>query len=524
MRSILLLLAAALNVHAADWPQWRGPLRNGIVPDSPKLLNAFPAEGLKELWESEEIPTNDEGGLSSPVVADGRVIVGLVWHRDVPSETRQIGELVLRQLGHQSVKSLGKELVEKLETTRESLPPTLRGKKLEEFAQKFAEENFDVKQQQLYTGWLTKRFTKGKLALPLAVLETLDSNKDRVFASEAEMKAWLDAQGWSDAVKGEIVSAVPPTKRVADDAVMCLDFETGKTLWKAALPGESVGRGASSTPCVADGKIFAVGSRRVWCMNPSDGKVLWEAPFPKKKSTGSSPLFMDGVLVVNADQLIGFDSATGKELWRQEKAGGGNASPVPWAVGGRKMVICNGKDLTAVDLKTGELLWTAEAGGDSTPAIEDDVLAVQSRRPALGLVAYRISSEKAELMWKHPIEALRTQSSPIVKDGHVYLTDDNYHYCFEAATGRAAWKAQAQTTISSPVLADGKLFAMANNGNSVLMISADPAAYTSLGRATVKAQWVPSPCIANGKLILRMKDKVKAWALTPVVEGAPTRP
>ena len=43
----------------------------------------------------------------------------------------------------------------------------------------------------------------------------------------------------------------------------------------------------------------------------------------------------------------------------------------------------------------------------------------------------------------------------------------------------------------------------------------DPKAYTSRGRATVKAQWVPSPSIANGKLILRMKDKVKAWALTP---------
>ncbi len=56
---------------------------------------------------------------------------------------------------------------------------------------------------------------------------------------------------------------------------------------------------------------------------------------------------------------------------------------------------------------------------------------------------------------------------------------------------------------------------MANNGNSLLMISTDPKAYTSLGRATVKAQWVPSPSIANGKLILRMKDRVKVWALTP---------
>jgi len=96
------------------------------------------------------------------VVSDGRVIVGLVCHRDVPSDTRQIGELVLRQLGHQSVKSLGKELVEKIVKARESLPPTLRRKKLEEFAQKGAEENFDAKQRQLYTGWITKRFTKEK--------------------------------------------------------------------------------------------------------------------------------------------------------------------------------------------------------------------------------------------------------------------------------------------------------------------------------------------------------------------------
>ena len=515
MRSFFLLLAASLTVHAADWPQWRGPLRNGIAPDSPKLFDKLPADGLKELWESEEIPTNDEGGLSSPVVSGGRAFVGLVWHRDLPSETRQIGEMVLRQLGHQSTNSLGEALVKKIEETRESLPPTLRGKKLEEFSDKFAAENFDKKQRQLYSGWVSKRFAKGKLAIPLAALDALDKQKEHVFSNEAEMKTWLDAQGWSDDVKQQIVSAVPPTKRVADDAVLCLDFATGKTLWKATLPGESVGRGASSTPCVADGKVFAIGSRRVWCVNVSDGKVLWEVPFAKKKSTGSSPLFMDGMLIVNADPLIALDAATGKELWRQEKAGGGNASPVPWETGGKKFVICNGKDLSAVDLKTGALVWTAPAGGDSTPAIAGDILAVQSRKPELGLVAYRISTEKAEQLWKHPIDALRTQSSPILHEGHVYLTDDNNHYCFDAVTGQVAWQAQAQTTISSPVLVDGRLFAMANNGNNLLMISTDPKTYTDLGRATVRAQWVPSPSIAEGKLILRMKDKVKAWALTP---------
>ncbi len=506
-------LTAAFTTHAADWPQWRGPLRNGVVPDSPKLLEALPEEGLKELWTSEEIPSNDEGGLSSPVVAGGRVIVGLVWHRDFPSETRQIGELVLRQLGHQSTKSLGEALVAKIEKTRMELPPTLRGGKLEEFAKKFAEENFDAKQRQLYTGWLTKRFTKGKLAIPLDVLEKLDANKEHIFKSEAEMKSWLEAQGWSDDARQQIIAAVPPTERKAEDALMCIDFETGKTVWKVSLPGEPVGRGASSTPCVADGKVFAVGSRRVWCVSLADGKVLWQSPFAKKKGTGASPLFFDGAVVVNADGLFALDAATGKELWKQEKAGGGNASPVPWEVDGKKIVVCNGRDLSAVDVKTGKVLWTAEAGGDSTPSIGGGILAVQSRKKELGLVAFRITPEKAEKIWNFPIDALRTQSSPIVHDGHVYLTDDNTHYCFAAATGEVAWKNQAQTTISSPLIADGKLFTMANNGNSLLMVAAEPKTYISLGRATVKAQWVPSPSIANGKLILRMKDSVKAWSL-----------
>lgn len=515
MKPLALLLAVSLTANAADWPQWRGPLRNGILPDSPKLLDKLPEAGLKELWESESIPANDEGGLSSPVIAGGLVIVGLVWHRDLPSETRQIGELVVRQLGHMNVRSLGADLIAKIEQTRETLPPTLRGKKLEEFSSKFIDENLPKKDQQLFGNWISRRFQKGKFAIPLDVLEALEKNREQVFANEAEMKAWLDAKGWSDDVKKQIIDAVPPTKRIAEDAVIAIDFATGKTVWKASQPGLPAGRGASSTPCVADGRVYAVGSKRVWCVNLSDGKTVWEAPFPKKKAVGSSPLVSDGVLVVNADHLVGFDAATGKELWRQEKAGGGNASPVPWEAGGKKFIICNGKELAAVDLKTGAIAWTAEAGGDSTPGIAGDILAVQSRRPDLGLVAYRISPEKAEQLWKFPIDARRTQSSPIIHGGHVYLMDDNSHYCFEAQTGKKMWEAQAQSTISSPLLVDGKLFALAGNGNNLLMVSPDPAAYTDLGKALVRAQWVPSPSIADGRLVLRMKDKVKAWSLTP---------
>jgi hypothetical protein len=56
---------------------------------------------------------------------------------------------------------------------------------------------------------------------------------------------------------------------------------------------------------------------------------------------------------------------------------------------------------------------------------------------------------------------------------------------------------------------------MANNGNTLLMIKAQRTAREEIGRATVRAQWVPSPCIAGDRLVLRMKDRLKCWSLAP---------
>src|SRR5207248_1694198 len=70
-----MLLAAALTLplllsaplRADDWPQWRGPHRDGAW-NEPGILTSFPAEGLKVRWRA---PVG--GGFSSPVVAQGRV-------------------------------------------------------------------------------------------------------------------------------------------------------------------------------------------------------------------------------------------------------------------------------------------------------------------------------------------------------------------------------------------------------------------------------------------------------------------
>jgi len=515
MKSAAFLLVSSIAaVAAADFPQWRGPQRNGVLADSPKLLDTMPKEGLKELWESEKIPANDEGGLASPVVVDGKVYISVIWHRNEPSATRQINEIIVRNLGWQNPQAIGQATIDKLEQTRMNLDPKLRGGKLEEFTQKWMEENLDKKQQQLFAGWVKARFVKGKQALPLDVLAALDKQTDKTYASEAELKAWLDAQGWSDMVKTQILAAVPPTIRMANDAIVCLELATGKTLWKTELPGAPVGRNGSATPVVADGKVFAIASTRVWAVDAATGKLAWETPLERKRGIGSSPLVLDGLLVANLDRLVAFDAKTGKEAWKQDKAGGGHSSPVAWKAGDKTLILCNGRaGLDAVDLKSGAVAWTAPGGGDSTPSISGDTLVVQTRKPDIGLVCYALSTIGATKRWNFPIDARRTQSSPIISGGVVYFIEDDDAYCFDLGTGSQRWMQPFPAQISSPLLADGKLFVLGNNGNNLVAIKADPAAFTDLGRANVRAQWVPSPCIAEGKLILRMKESVKTWSL-----------
>ncbi len=516
MKSFSTLLVASLTSAAAfagaDWNQWRGPNRNGVLPDSPPLVNSVPADGLKELWNSEMIPSQDDGGLGSAAVAGGKVYLSVVWHSDVPSETRTITDLIMRQIGYQSPNGLGKENVEALEKARTTLPPTMRGKKLEEFTEKWIADHLDKKQKQLYSGLVSGRLKKGNLAIPFPDYEKLQAMVEKPFANQAEFEKWVRAQGFADHVTAQVIEAVPPTKRVAEDTIVCMDLATGKTLWKAKSPGEPKGRNCSSTPAVVDGKVYSLGSTHAYCVDANTGKILWSAQLPGK-APGSSPLVVKGKLIVNAGSLMAFDAATGKSLWTQTKAGGGNASPAAWTSGDKTFVICNGRDLMAADLESGQLAWTAPAGGDSTPAIFGDTLAVQSRSAKLGFVVYKLSPTGAEKLWNHPIDALRTQSSPIIYNGRVYLMDDNVHYCWDLASGKLAWSAPVPSSIASPALADGKIFTLINNGNNLQILKADTNERVELGKANVRGAWVPSPTIADGKLILRTKDRIRCFNL-----------
>ena len=69
----------------------------------------------------------------------------------------------------------------------------------------------------------------------------------------------------------------------ADDLLVCMDADTGRTRWKAEMKGRGLNWGYHrkcpwTHPCVVDGKVYWLGSAgRVYCHAVADGKLVWES-------------------------------------------------------------------------------------------------------------------------------------------------------------------------------------------------------------------------------------------------------
>lgn len=511
MKHVFCLLAlAVLNVSAEDWPQWRGPERNGIAAGASDLPETLSDENAPvKRWEtSEEIPSDHYGGHGSVAVAGGRVYLSLVWHRDEPTDTRRIDGDVLSKLDYRGTGSLSKEVVDKMEADRKNLSRRLRGEALDQWAQEWVDANIDEKTKLSLGGWIIGRFKKGPNAIPLEVYETLRTVSNRVFADQAEVEAWISSQNFEPAIRDQIIAAVPNTMKVADDVVLCLDAADGSELWRYKVPGFPSGRASSSTPAVADGKVFAALSENLYCLDAKTGSLVWEAPLAGKKGPASSPLVREGRVFLLQNSLTSWDAATGKELWKNTEVKGSNSSAIAW----NHLILANSQgSVVAVDGSTGATAWSVPGGGDATPVVSGDVLVVTSTLDGKNIIAYDLAESGAKERWSHAFLAQRYAASPIVHEGRVYHLCSDRHLCLDLANGEVIWERQAQSSISSPLLADGKLLVYENRGGFVSLLRAGSDSYEVIGKAKVGALYCASPALVGSTLYLRTSKSVAAY-------------
>jgi outer membrane protein assembly factor BamB len=525
------MLSLVSSCLAGDWPQWRGPDRTGKATDSPKLADHWGKEGPELVWKSDPIPSADMGGLGSPAVAEGKIVLYANPVENVPLTTRKVSEQVLRQLMWlpNDKENRPQPYWDAMEKARlsDGRAALTSPDAIFKFAKKWTDDNLtDKKLFDRYHDYMADRIRRGKDAFSYVDIDRLAEIKDKEFPNEQALVDWLKEKTFDDAFRKAVMDNVPKTWRRCADSVICLDAANGKQIWRKDYPGKDHYWGISVTPTIAGGKVYLIDSmQKARCFDLADGKLNWEKQIldpPGRLRVDSSFLLADGLLVVLADRLQALDAATGELKWKNEKVDCNDNSPVLWTNAGNKYVICNtgSGPLVCVELATGKLLWDTAGGGCSTAAIEGDTMAVLSGNPEVGLTAYKLAAPAKPIsLWT--VKGFTDRgASPLIHDGYVYAVGNGKAICVEIATGKTMWTGNVGGgEISSPILADNKIFCPVGDGRAMVMLQASPAKFHMLATAPMPVCRCTSPAFADGKLYVRLKECVACYDLTKEPAG-----
>ncbi len=519
--AVMLVLVA--SARAADWPQWRGPARNGIAPASPALLEEFPKEGPKKLWASEAIPGGGTGGYGSCAVAGGKVY--LYVNRSYESPRRILTAAALEAAGYAPDMSAAlSQLVEAARTSpaRAEIKDT---KILDPWVAKWMREEFLPKDPDAkkFASAAQARLRAGADAIPLDVLAKLKPIIGQTYDTPALLDAWLKTAGIADKVAKQVNRMMVPPDMESEDMVYCLDAATGKTLWKTPIGSQWYWFACSCTPTIAGGKCYVWNSQgRVYCLDAKDGKELWKSeacgPATFHHNRSSCVLLIGGMAVVNAENgLHAVNAQDGKLAWSLKQYPSPQGSAMAWAKDGKDYILVNaGEKLACLDPKDGAAKWSVKSGPSAAPPSTDgDFAALCTSEP--GLIGYTIGADGAKEAWKQPFKD--THAGVILKDGYVYAVGCAYQepgkgraVCIEQKSGTVAWEQTlGPAQLSTPLLADGKIIAV--NGSELVVFKASPEKFTLIGKADLGLERWSSPAIADGKAFLRTGAGVVCYDL-----------
>jgi outer membrane protein assembly factor BamB len=327
--------------------------------------------------------------------------------------------------------------------------------------------------------------------------------------------------------------------------LLCLSRKDGSVLWQRELDtGNRLHRKQNSTSPspVTDGKhvwvvtgtgavkAFDFEGREVW------GRNLQEdyGDFGLNWGYASSPLLHDGKLIIevlhgnNTDDpsyLLALDSATGSELWRQERPTDAvRESPDAYTTpavlvheGKTRIVVSGGDYVTAHDPASGEELW--RAGGlnprkspnyriIASPVVKDGMIFAPSRkRPLLALRAGGTGDvTTSHLAWKWEDDGGPDVPTPISDGKHFYMVEDSGMVtCLDAPSGERIWgpeRTATGTVSASPLLADGKLY-VTNERATTTVLKAGPEFEVLATNELDGSYTLSSPVAAGNQLFIR---------------------
>lgn len=392
-----------------DWPQWRGPWRDGISPAT-GLRADWPRDGPLRLWR-----TPVGGGYSSPSIAGGRV-----WVTDKKGDEERVRCLDARN---------GKELG--------SYRYRVDYAGLDRNYAQGPRATPTVHEGRVYAVGATGVFVCLE-AVPQDSTMKLLWRHDLLSEFQGKLPGWGVAS--SPLIEGDLVIVQPGGNK---GSVVAFDRVTGKQKW-TALDDPS----GYSSPVAAS----AAGVRQVICftakrmvgLRASDGGLLWQYKWPTQHGANiATPIVADNYVFLSSDY------GAGCALLELKPGEEGGVSARPVFVRRNKLmrnhfsacvlhdnhlygydVSGSSASLKCVDVRTIKEKWSTRELEKGCVLYADGRLIVLTQGGDLVLVEATPEGYKKTAS-AEVLEGSQCWALPALVGGRLYLRDNNHVVCLE---------------------------------------------------------------------------------------------
>jgi outer membrane protein assembly factor BamB len=395
-RAAVAELAPAAGGAAADWTDFRGPMRDGHYRQTP-ILTRWPPKGLERLWRQ---PVG--GGYASFVAAGGRAFT------------------IEQRRGNEAVTAYD------LATGRELWAHTYPA----DFQESMGGEG--PRATPTYHGGLVYSLgATGELRVLEAASGRLRWRRNIVEENGARLVQW--AMAASPLIVDDTVVVQPGGPNGA--SIVAYDKRSGAPVWKS-LDDRQAYTTPMFTTLAGQRQILAVTALRAVGLKPEDGSLLWEYPWTTEYDVNAAmPLVVDenhffisagydhGAALVEVTSAGGRFSA--REVWRNKRMKNRFSASVldEGHVYGMDEGI-----LACVDVKTGELKWKGGRYGHGQLLAADGHLVVTTESGAVALVK-ATPAAFTEVARFQAIEG-KTWNVPAISGGLLLVRNHREMACF----------------------------------------------------------------------------------------------
>jgi len=392
--ALLGLASMAVAQPAANWPQWRGPNRDGISKET-GLLKQWPTEGPPLVWKA----TGAGNGYSCFAIANGKLYtMGLRGEREF---------VVAFDI-----------------TTGKEAWATATGTA-------FKEEHGN--------GPRGTPTVDGDRVFALGAngdLSALDAGTGKIIWSKNILKEF----GGRNIPWGISESPLILGNKVLVNAggpgasIVALNKANGSVIWKSQsdAPGYS-----SAIPLEVNGmtQVVFFTSERAVGLEANNGRLLWDYERPSNNTANvATPVVRANRVFISSDYGTGGGVVEIKpdnkaqEVWFTKDMRNHHSSSV---LIGDYLYGFSSSILTAIKFDTGEIAWRDRSVGKGSLVYADGNLYCFSENGVVGLVEATPTGYKEKGRFRIQQGSLPTWTHPVVAGGRLYLRDQDTIYAFD---------------------------------------------------------------------------------------------